>query len=123
MKIIKGKENVIHMNTRKVFLIILGAIFIFSGLYHRFFDPVNSDISYEYLGIGTWSAGIIFYVLYPRYKEVSSFILSLLVLHAGVLLLLKDLTNPKLLGALVFTAGIVGVLSSGFSDYMKKMKK
>ncbi|KCZ73593.1 hypothetical protein ANME2D_00664 [Candidatus Methanoperedens nitroreducens] len=106
-----------------IFMGLLGAVFFLSGLYYRIFDPARSDISYEYLGIGTWSAGIIFYILYPKYKEFSSFILGLLVLHAGVLLLLKEkLSNPKLLGALVFTAGVIVVLSSGFSDYMKKRK-
>jgi len=50
-------------------------------------------------------------------------ILGLLVLHAGVLLLLKETySNPKLLGFLVFTVGIIFVMNSGFSDYMKKWK-
>ena len=104
---------------RKIFLGSLGAVFLIIGLYYRAQDPIGS-IPYEYMGIGTWTAGLIFYALFPKHKEVTSMVLGLLVLHAGVLLLLKeDYSNPKLLGLLVFTAGIVAVLSSGFSDHMK----
>ncbi|MCX9015107.1 MAG: hypothetical protein OIN89_10035 [Candidatus Methanoperedens sp.] len=103
--------------SKKIFIGILGAVFLLSGMYYR-------NISYEYLGIGTWLAGIIYYTLYRSYREVVSFILGLLILHAGVLLLLLDkLSNPKLLGALVFTAGIIVVLGSGFSEYIKKSKE
>ena len=110
-------------NSKAVILGSLGAVFLLSGLYFRIFDPARSDISYEYLGIGTWLAGIVFFVFYPKYKEPVSFILGLLVLHAGVLLILKDLyTNPKLHGLLVFISGIVMVMNSGFSDYLKKRK-
>jgi hypothetical protein len=108
---------------KQVLIGFLGAVFLISGLYFRIFDPGRSDLSYEYLGIGTWTAGIVFFALYPKYKEVVSFILGLLVLHAGVLLILKDqYSNPKLLGLLVFISGIVMVMNSGFSDYMKSRK-
>lgn len=109
--------------SKKIFIGLLGAVFLLIGLYYRFYDPARYDISYEYIGIGTWLAGIIYYTIYQRYTEIVSFVLGLLVLHAGVLLLLKDgLVNPKLLGALVFTAGIIVVLGSGFSEYMKNRK-
>lgn len=111
-----------NMNKRIMFLGLLGSVFLSLGLYYRFFDPVHSDISYEYLGIGTWSAGIVYFTVYQKYREVVLFMMGLLVLHAGVLMLLRDLTNPKLLGALVFTAGIIIVLSSGLSDIMNKRK-
>jgi len=102
---------------RKILLAALGALFFFLGLYYR-------NISYEYLGIGTWLAGIIFYAVFPKYKEIASLVLGLLILHAGVILLLiEKLSNPKLLGVLIFTSGIVVVLGSGFSDYIKKRKK
>ncbi len=112
------------MNKLKiVFLGLLGAVFLLLGLYYRMYEPVKSAISYEYIGIGTWSAGLIHYTLFQKYKEVTSMILGLLVLHAGVLLLLKEeLSNPKLLGFLVFTAGIIVVLNSDFSDYMNRRK-
>ena len=113
------------MNRKKiVFVGLLGAVFLIAGLYLSSIDPKRGYISFKYFGIGTWIAGIVFFVLYPKYKEITSFILGLLVLHAGVLLILKDqYSNPRLLGFLVFTSGVVIVLSSGLSDYMKNRKK
>lgn len=108
--------------SKKVFLGILGGVFLLSGLYYRLYDP-GKGIPYEYMGIGTWVAGIVFYTLFPKYKEIVSLVVGLLVLHAGVLLLLKEsYPDPGLLGALVFTAGVIMVLSSGFSDYMKRKR-
>jgi hypothetical protein len=109
--------------TKIIFLGIIGALFLLLGLYYRIYDPAKSDSSYEYLGIGTWSAGLIYYTLFRKYKEVTSLILGLLILHSGVILLLIEKpSNPKLLGFLVFTAGIVVVLNCGFSDYLKRRK-
>ncbi len=124
MNVIEDDDR-IEMNRKKiVFVGLLGAVFLIAGLYFSSIDPKRSDFSFEYLGIGTWIGGIVFFVLYPKYKEITSFILGLLVLHAGVLLILKDeYSNQKHLGFLVFTAGVVIVLSSGFSDYMKNRKK
>jgi len=124
MNIIEDDDR-IEMNRKKiVFVGLLGAIFLIAGLYFSSIDPKRSDFSFEYFGIGTWIAGIVFFVLYPKYKEIISFILGLLVLHAGILLILKDqYSNPKLLGFLIFTSGVIIVLSSGFSDYMKNRKK
>jgi len=122
MKVLDGQDR-IYMNKKMVFTGLLGALFLIAGLYFRITDPDLSYISFEYFGFGTWIAGIVFFVIYPKYKEIISFILGLLVLHAGVLLILKDnYSNPKLLGFLVFTSGIVFVMSSGFSDYMKNRK-
>ena len=111
------------MNNRRLYiLVILGALFFLFGLYYRIYDPAKST-SYEYLGAGTWLSGLIFYAFFPKYKEVASLILGLLILHSGVILLLIEKpSNPKLLGALVFTAGIIVVLNSGFSDYLKRRK-
>lgn len=111
------------MNKKIVFTGLLGAVFLIAALYFRITGQDKNHLSLEYFGFGTWIAGIIFFILYPKYKEIISFILGLLVLHAGVLLILKDqYSNPKLLGFLVFTSGIVIVMSSGFSDYMKHRK-
>lgn len=102
---------------KKALLAILGAIFLFAGIYYE-------NVSFLYLGTGTWLSSLVFYTLYPRYREITSMVLGLLVLHAGVLLILKETyTNPKLLGFLVFTVGVVFVLNSGFSDYMRNRKK
>jgi len=123
MNIIEGGDR-IEMNRKKItFVGLLGAVFFIAGFYLSSIDPHRSDFTFEYFGIGTWIAGILFFALYPKYREIISFLLGLLVLHAGVLLILKDqYSNPKLLGFLVFTSGIVFVLSSGFSEYMKKRK-
>lgn len=106
-----------------VLLGLIGALFLFLGLYYRIYNPAKSNISYEYLGLGTWFAGLIYCTLFQKYKEVTSLILGLLILHSGVILLLIEKpSNQKLLGLLVFTAGIIVVLNSGFSDYIKKKK-
>lgn len=111
------------MNKKMIFIGLLGALFFMAGLYLNITDPNASHLSLQYFGFGTWIAGIVFFALYPKYKEIISFLLGLLVLHAGVLLILKDqYSNPKLLGFLVFTSGVVVVLSSGFSEYMKNRK-
>ncbi len=105
------------MNKKIALLTVLGSIFFFPGFY-------SGNIPLQYLGIGTWLSGVIFFVLFPKFKEITSIILGLLVLHTGVLLILKEnLSNTKLLGFLIFTIGIVFVLNSGFSDYMKNRKK
>ncbi len=105
------------MNKKIALLTVLGSIFFFPGLY-------SGNIAFQYLGIGTWLSGLIFFVFFPKFKEITSIILGLLVLHTGVLLILKEnLSNTKLLGFMIFTIGIVFVLNSGFSDYMKNRKK
>lgn len=105
------------MNKRIALLAVLGSIFLFSGIY-------SGNIAFQYLGAGTYLSGLIYFTFFPRFKEITSIILGLLVLHAGVLLLLKEnLSNTKLLGFLIFTIGIVFVLNSGFSDHMKNRKK
>jgi len=105
------------MNIKIALLTVLGSIFFFPGLY-------SGNIPLQYLGIGTWLSGLIFFVFFPKFKEITSIILGLLVLHTGVLLILKEnLSNTKLLGFVIFTIGIVFVLNSGFSDYMKNRKK
>lgn len=105
------------MNKKIALLTILGSVFFFPGIY-------SGDIAFQYLGVGTWVACLIFFTFFPNFKEVTSIILGLLVLHTGVLLILKEnLSNTKLLGFMIFTIGIVFVLNSGFSDYMKNRKK
>lgn len=98
---------------KKILLAILGSIFFIAGIY---FDKSP----YMYLGIGTWISGLIFYAFFPRYKEIMSLLIGLVVLHAGVLFLLKETYSVSiLLGFLLFTAGIIIVLNSGNSEYLK----
>jgi hypothetical protein len=111
------------MDRKKIILLLIGAVFILAGLYYRLYDPVKRNIAYEYLGLGTWFAGLIYYTFFLKYKEVTSLILGLLVLHSGVVFLFQNTSYQKLLGLLVFTAGIVVVLNSGFSDYIKSKTK
>jgi len=105
------------MEKQRIFILgILGALFFFFGLYY-------GNISYEYLAVATWLSGLIFFLIVPRYREITFLILGLIILHTGVILLLLDqFSHPKLLGFMVFTAGIVVVLNCGFSDYIKKRK-
>lgn len=105
------------MNKKIAFLAVLGAVFFIMGIY-------SGNVSFQYLGVGTWLSGVIYITLFPGFKEISSLILGLLVLHTGVLFILKEnISNTKFLGFMIFTIGIVFVLNSGFSDYMKRRKK
>ncbi len=105
------------MNKRFVLLAILGALFIFTGVYFK-------NVSLQYLGIGSWFAGLIFAAFFPKFKAIASLVLGLLVLHTGVLLLINEkIPDTKLHGFIVFTIGIVFVLNSGFSDYIRSRKK
>ncbi len=105
------------MNKRFVLLAILGAIFLLAGVYYK-------NASLQYLGIGSWLAGLIFAAFFPKFKALTSLVLGLLVLHTGVLLLLKEkIPDTRLHGFIVFTIGIVFVLNSGFSDYIRSRKQ
>lgn len=111
-------------NPKKIIIGLLGIIFILLGIYYRIFEPAKSNISYESIGIGTWLAGLLYYAFFPKYKEVITLILGIIVLHTGVILLLVEkFSHPKFLGILAFISGIVVVLNSGFSDYMNRRKK
>ncbi len=105
-----------NMDRKKLILGLIGALFLLSGIYYR-------NISHLYIGTGTLAAGLIFYLVFPEYRELALIILGLIILHSGVILLLiKDYSHPELLGFMVFTAGVLIVLSSGFSDYLKLRK-
>ncbi len=111
-------------NPKKIIIGLLGAIFILFGLYYHVLEPDKSNISYEAIGIGTWLAGLLYFGFFPKYKEVITLILGIIVLHTGVILLLVErFSHPKLIGILAFISGIVVVLNSGFSDYLKRRKK
>lgn len=104
------------MNKKIIILEVLGGLFLISGLYF-------GNITFQYLGLGSLVSGLIYVLCYPRFKEVTSLIIGLLVLHTGVLFILKgNITNVSLFGLFLFIAGIVFVMNSGFSDYMKNRK-
>ncbi len=71
------------MDRKKIILLVIGAVFFLAGLYYWLSDPAKSDIAFEYIGIGTWSAGIVYYVIFKKYSEITSFLLGLLVLHVA----------------------------------------
>lgn len=99
-----------------IFLGILGLLFLTAGVFLE-------KVPYEFIGIGTWAAGMVYFV-FKDHKEVVFFVSGLLILHSGiVLLLIDDLLRQELLGLLVFTLGVIVVLISGFSDYLKNRKK
>lgn len=105
------------MNKKIIVLAVLGAVFFAAGVF-------SENSAFVHLGLGTWLSGMIFFLCYPRFKEVTSLILGLLVLHTGVLFVLKDkILDASLFGLLLFIIGIVFVLNSGFSDYLRNRKK
>ncbi len=107
--------------TKMVILVLVGVFFLLLGLYFRIYDPAKSD-TYEYLGIGTLIGALLYSKVFQKYKEVASLILGLFILHTGVVLLFQNASNQKIIGLLVFTAGIIVALNSGFSDYLKRRK-
>lgn len=95
-----------------IFLVILGAVFLIAGMLMR-------NASYEYIGIGTWIAGIVYFA-FKDHKETIALISGLIILHSGIILLLiDDLSNQEMLGLIVFTAGVIVVLNSGSSMHRK----
>ncbi|MFQ6118586.1 MAG: hypothetical protein ACE5KE_01725 [Methanosarcinales archaeon] len=109
------------MNKTKLYILIaFGAIFLAIGIY-----KFAITISYWYIGIGTWIAIIIFILLFPRYKEIASLLLGLIILHSGVLLIIigSELNSLEIIGLITFIAGIIVALNSNFSEYIREHKK
>ncbi len=104
-----------------IILVLVGAFFLLLGLYFHIYDPVRSD-TYEYLGLGTLSGALLYSTIFSKYKEAASLVLGLFILHTGVVLLFQNASNQKLIGLLVFTAGIIVALNSDFLDYLKRNK-
>jgi hypothetical protein len=102
-------------------LAVLGIILTVIGAYS---SATAGTTELLYLGISTLAAIGIYHTIITRFKEITSFILALIVLHSGVILLLVDqLNHPKILGSIVFACGVVFVMSSNFSEYLKNKKK
>ncbi len=104
-----------------ILLVLVGAFFLAVGMYFRIYDPAEGE-TYEYLGIGTWFGAFMYYSIFQKYKEVASLILGLFILHTGVVLLFQNASHQRLIGLLVFTAGVIVALNSSFSDYLKRRK-
>lgn len=109
--------------TKKYFyLLVLGAFFILVGILISL-DEGNGS-SFIYFGIGTWAATVLYYGIMANHPQITAFIVGLIVLHIGVLLIVKDgLDYPSEFGLVTFISGILVLLNSGFSEYMRERKK
>ncbi|MDO9518418.1 MAG: hypothetical protein Q7J10_10285 [Methanosarcinaceae archaeon] len=102
------------------FLAILGGIFLLAGIAMNISG--KDGFPFIYFGAGTWLASAIFYGT-VAVRQVVAFLIGLVVLHTGVLLIIKgELTNPMEFGFIMFVCGIFILLNSGFSEYMKGRK-
>ncbi len=103
------------------FLALLGGIFLLAGIMMNMSG--RDGFSFIYFGAGTWFASAIFYGT-VAVRQVVAFLIGLIVLHTGVLLIVKgELFYPMEFGFITFVCGIFVVLNSGFSDFMKDRKK
>ena len=102
------------------FLAILGGIFLVAGIVMNISG--KDGISLISFGIGTWFASAVYYGT-ATIRQVVAFIIGLIVLHTGVLLIIKgELIYPMEFGFITFVCGIFVLLNSGFSDFMKERK-
>ena len=102
------------------FLAILGGIFLLAGIAMNLISKDGTP--FIYFGVGTWLASAIFYGT-ATVRPVVAFLIGLVVLHTGVLLMIKgELLYPMEFGFITFVCGIFILLNSGFSDYMKERK-
>ena len=102
------------------FLAILGGIFLLAGIAMNISS--KDGTSFIYFGVGTWFASAIFYGT-SKVRQVVVFLIGLIILHTGVLLIVKgELIYPMQFGFITFVSGIYVLLNSGFSDFMKERK-
>lgn len=106
---------------RKVYVLaVLGILLTLVGAYRK---TTGGGEELLYLGISTLGA-VLIYLSIARFREITSFFLSLIVLHSGVLLLfVEELEHPKLLGSIVFASGVVLVMASNFSEYLQARRQ
>jgi hypothetical protein len=103
------------------FLAILGGIFLVAGIAMNMGG--KDGVPLMSFGIGTWFASAVYYGTAAG-RQVVAFIVGLIVLHTGVLLIIKgELFYPMQFGFITFACGIFVLLNSGFSDFMKERKK
>ena len=102
------------------FLIALGAFFLLSGILIS--TGSGDGLPFIYFGTGTWIATLIYYSVMIKHPQVTSFILGLIVLHTGVVLIVKT-DYPGEIGLITFICGIIVLLNSGFSEYIKDRRE
>lgn len=110
-------------NGKKIYyLAALGAVFLLAGL--AMYLDRGEGVAYIYFGLGTWAATALYYGIGASRPQIMAFIVGLIVLHTGVLLIVKgELTYPSEFGLVTFICGILVLLNSGFSEYMRERKK
>ncbi len=102
------------------FMITLGAFFLLSGILIS--TRGGDGLPFIYFGTGTWIATLLYYSVMVKHPQVTAFILGLIILHTGVVLIVK--TNyPGEIGLVTFICGIMVLLNSGFSEYMKDRRE
>jgi len=104
------------------YLAALGIIFLLAGVVISLDSGEGEE--FIYFGVGTLIATAIYYGIMAKNPQIIAFIIGLIVLHTGVLLIVKgELTYPAEFGIVTFVAGILVLLNSGFSEFMRDRKK
>jgi uncharacterized membrane protein len=111
-----------RFKNKKNTLAALGIVFLFVGILMSM-DGQNGS-SFIYFGVGTLAATVLYYGIVAGRPQISAFIVGLVVLHTGVLLIVKgELVYTSEFGFITFVSGILVLLNSGFSEYMQDRKK
>jgi len=111
-----------RFKNKKNTLAALGTLFLFAGILMSLDGQDGS--SFIYFGVGTLTATLLYYGIVAGRPQISEFIVGLIILHTGVLLIVKgELIYPSEFGFITFVSGILVLLNSGFSEYMRDRKK
>ncbi|MBW6517571.1 MAG: hypothetical protein K0A89_03615 [ANME-2 cluster archaeon] len=104
------------------YLILLGLVFLLGGIVMK--SETGEPSPYISFGVGTLVATALYYGIVEKRPQIAAFIIGLIVLHSGILLIIKgELTYPLEFGLVTFISGILVLLNSGFSEYMRDRKK
>ena len=111
-----------RFKNKKNTLAALGTLFLLAGIIMSLDGQDGSP--FIYFGVGTLTATVLYYGIVAGRPQISAFIVGLVVLHTGILLIVKgELIYPSEFGFITFVAGILVLLNSGFSEYMRDRKK
>jgi hypothetical protein len=109
-------------NKKMYYLTALGIIFLLAGIINSIEGGEGKE--FIYFGVGTLAATVLYYGIMAANPQIIAFIVGLIILHTGVLLIIKgELTYPTQFGIVTFVAGILVLLNSGFSEFMRDRKK
>jgi hypothetical protein len=108
-------------NKKIYYLIVLGIVFLLVGAIITLDD--SNIHPFIYFGIGTLAATALYYGVMAKRSQITAFLVGLIVLHTGVLLIIKgELAYPEVFGLVTFISGILVLLNSGFSEYIRDRK-